>query len=170
MKQLKLTSLFGIAAISLLIFATSCKKNSSNSNAPKLGTVSLDVNGKPVIVNDIMVDTSDQALLIAGTCLLPGATDSASFEMSFFNSTSDFQQFKGLFADTSVNDFVTMNILDSQGDQWQNEGVKPTTINVTSNSGTVITGTFQGELNPTSGAVAQDSLIITNGQFSVKIQ
>ena len=169
MKQLKLTGIFGAAVIALAFSVTSCKKSSSN-NAPKLGTVSLNVNGKPVIVNDIMVDTSDLALLISGTCLLPGATDSASFEMSFFNSTSDFQQFKGLFADTSVNDFVTMDILDNQGDQWQNEGVKPTTINVTSNSGTVITGTFQGELNPTSGAVAQDSLIVTNGQFSVKIQ
>lgn len=169
MKQLKTTGLLGAAVIALAFSMTSCKKSSSN-NAPKLGTVSLDVNGKPVVVNDIMVDTSDLALLISGTCLLPGATDSANFELSFFNNTSDFQQFKGLFADTSANDFVVMDVTDNQGDQWQNEGVKPTTINVTANNGTVITGTFQGELNPASGAVAQDSLIITSGQFSVKIQ
>lgn len=174
MKLFRLTGLLGTAAIALLVTTTSCKK--SSNSAPKVGTLTFTLNGKSV--NMLATADTSGEVVITAVGPLPGTTDTA--QLTLYTEIYDLaggqawaQSYTGNFPDSSVVHGSAATLTDLTAGYTMYDNYTPAVgkifdVNITSNNGSVASGTFSGWVYLTSGT-GPDSTSITNGKFSVQL-
>ncbi|TDX00964.1 hypothetical protein [Dinghuibacter silviterrae] len=166
---------YGAAILALALFMTACSKKSSNSSA-SLGTTTFSVSGQ----SNTMVLTADTTYLLtlAGAGLFSSTSDSAALGILLYkpNVNIGYGAVSGLWSDTATVQTASIEITAKNGKDYTDANptsgmpspVHPFIVQITSNNGTVLTGTYSGELYNNTNAA--DSLLVTNGSFSVKLQ
>jgi hypothetical protein len=171
MKPLSSTGVFRVVAIALILFSTACKKSSNSGTGS--GTVSFQENGTSLTLATNVVDTGNNVLIDAeGT--LSGTKDTVAITLEILNAGFNVYaaQLSGVYTDTaaySPSVDITYGDASTQS-YWSDESYKNIfTVDVTSNKSGVMKGTFGGTLYLQTGSSSVDSVIITNGSFSVQL-
>lgn len=168
------------AAVALLFVVSSCSKKSSNNNSnATLGSVVFNYNGSSVKMVAV-ADTSTGAFVVTAGGFLPGSKDTAILELTCLYYGQPYPwvaQFSGTWADTANNQGASAGLLDNTtatefGDlspATSNPSLAaPFTVKFSTNTGSVVTGTFAGHLYQETGN-QQDSLVIANGSFNLQL-
>ena len=171
MKLFRLTGFLGTAAIALLLTASSCKKSSSNSTTLKQGTMTFTMNGKTVNMV-ASADTTGQVIIAGVGALSAGDTAQVTLYLNVYGGAYA-ATYTGNFADSSILRNGSAGLIDlTKGYQMYDDYTGASTsvfdVNLTSNNGIDVSGSFSGWVYLNSGA-GPDSTNITNGKFNVQL-
>ncbi|TDX02248.1 hypothetical protein [Dinghuibacter silviterrae] len=167
----------------LCMAALSCSKSSNSSSGPVF--ITYTANGQLVTVDSITVDTiydnnyNYPTLEIMGRQLLPGMTDSVGFHLFMEGGAYSAQHMTGLYSDTVhthagfyLESFDLVNRGNFFFTNTFDGGNPPSLVQITSNNGRQVTGTFKGFEGQVQGAKVPglgDSIVVTNGSFRVNL-
>lgn len=160
-------------AVALLFAASGCSKKSSNNNpSTPLGTLTFTANGK-VYTWAATGDTITQSITATG--IFPGTTDSGKIAFDLY--TASLSAAHGVFSDTAslTGNYSMFPSFWDIGDEWTDypvgniNGVRPNAcvLDITSNNGGIVAGTFSGMFYEQASGV--DSLLLTKGSFAIKL-
>ena len=183
-----------VATITLTLFTfNSCTKSSTtpstkpgdstgttslSTTQPSTNTMSFWANGDSVAVTNVSVDTSSffgyPTVTILGKGIMTTSKDTLSVVFELINrNVVPYSQFTGTFGDTtSTGKQLQFSVLDVDNlNSFMEDGIATTFENstVTSNNGTIISGTFNANLHNLSNAYSTPFLSVTKGIFTVKL-
>ena len=158
--------------------ADSTGTTSSSSTLPSTNTMSFWANGDSVAVTNVSVDTNSffgyPTVTILGKGIMTTSKDTLSVVFELINrNVVPYSQFTGIFGDTtSTGKQLQFSVLDVDNlNSFMEDGIATTFQNstVTSNNGTIVSGTFNANLHNLSNAYSTPFLSVTKGIFKVKL-
>lgn len=167
---------FLATAIAVLLITGGCSKKGGNNSSTPVGTFQFTTNDK--VYNWTAVADTIGFSTITAVGIMPGSTDSGQVILVLSSPNSSLAN-RGIFSDTAdLNNGQDLypSLWTSSGGQYRDASPNtaepsvqyPWEIDITSNNGSVASGTFSGMFYNAYNGVG-DSILMTKGIFSVKL-